>query len=288
MAEDGVYRTGIGGHGVIEQNRTGVFRRLFFDRPMLLIVRRGTKRLEHEGTAAEGGPGTALAVQPGVFVTVTNTTDGGLYRAEALPIDPALVEPSARPAVPAVAAFPATPGLEAATGAARRALHDAALPDAIVAHRFREILLWLAEAGVVFALPAAESFALRTRRLVAGDPAAPWPAAAVADRLATSVPTLRRHLAAEGTTLTDILADVRLAAALNMLQTTRRPVTAIALDCGYASPSRFAMRFRARFGLSPSEVRAEPAGFDRIGAVIDRRGAAADAGSGQDRRRHPL
>lgn len=286
MSDDGVYRSGVGGHAVVEQRRTGVFRRLFFDRPVLLVVRRGEKRLEHDGVVVEGGPGTLLVVQPGAFVTVTNTVEDGLYRAEALPVDPALVEPSALRS-PVLARVAMSAGLEAAVAAARAALADRALPDAVAAHRFREILVWLAEAGIVPTMPVAETFAVRVRRLVSSDPAAPWPAAAVAARLATSEPTLRRHLAADGTTLTDIVADVRLSAALNLLQTTRRPVTAIALDCGYASPSRFAMRFRARFGLSPSEVRTEPVSFDRIGATIDRTGAAAAPAALQDRLRHP-
>ena len=40
-----------------------------------------------------------------------------------------------------------------------------------------------------------------------------------------------------------------------LLQTTRRTILEIALDCGYESPSRFATRFRERYGMSPSELR---------------------------------
>ncbi|MCU0827909.1 MAG: helix-turn-helix domain-containing protein [Tabrizicola sp.] len=60
--------------------------------------------------------------------------------------------------------------------------------------------------------------------------------------------------------------------ALGLLQTTDNPVQQIAFAVGYASASRFAVRFRARFGLAPSAIR----GGDRDGTVIDRLGTAAE------------
>ena len=67
--------------------------------------------------------------------------------------------------------------------------------------------------------------------------------------------TLRRKLAKVGTTLTDIIIDVRMTMALFMLQSTDRSITEISFAVGYESPSRFAMRFRSRFGFAPSELR---------------------------------
>ena len=46
-----------------------------------------------------------------------------------------------------------------------------------------------------------------------------------------------------------------MAYALSHLQTTRRSIDDIAHACGYASASRFAVRFRQRFGLSPRALR---------------------------------
>ena len=43
--------------------------------------------------------------------------------------------------------------------------------------------------------------------------------------------------------------------ALALLQATDLPVGVIAGDVGYASPSRFAARFRARFGVTPGAIR---------------------------------
>jgi AraC-like DNA-binding protein len=65
--------------------------------------------------------------------------------------------------------------------------------------------------------------------------------------------------------------------ALFLLQSTNRPVTEIAGDVGYDSPSRFAARFRARFDFSPSDIRGHRRGIDRIGTQIERQRAAATA-----------
>ena len=67
--------------------------------------------------------------------------------------------------------------------------------------------------------------------------------------------TLRRHLQGEGVSFQDLLIDVRMSHALALLQVTDLPIGQIALEVGYDSASRFAVRFRRRFAMSPSEVR---------------------------------
>lgn len=64
--------------------------------------------------------------------------------------------------------------------------------------------------------------------------------------------TLIRHLAAEGTSFREVLAEVRMGYALNLLQQSYTQ-TETALACGYKSAPRFAERFKHQFGLSPSE-----------------------------------
>jgi AraC-like DNA-binding protein len=56
-----------------------------------------------------------------------------------------------------------------------------------------------------------------------------------------------------GRTLTAYLHDLRLRAAVERLG--EEPLTRIAADLGYASPSHFTDRFRAAFGASPSQLR---------------------------------
>lgn len=55
-----------------------------------------------------------------------------------------------------------------------------------------------------------------------------------AGALAVSEPTLRRHLAHEGTTFSALLADVRMGQALTLLQASDLSVNRIALDVGYS------------------------------------------------------
>jgi AraC-like DNA-binding protein len=56
-----------------------------------------------------------------------------------------------------------------------------------------------------------------------------------------------------GRTLTQYLHDLRLRAAVDRLDD--EPLTSIAADLGYASPSHFTDRFRAAFGVPPSQLR---------------------------------
>ncbi len=61
-----------------------------------------------------------------------------------------------------------------------------------------------------------------------------------------------RKLAAEGRSFRQLLAQVRLSHALNLLQQGLTPLE-VALACGYDSPSRFAARFKQEFGLTPHQ-----------------------------------
>lgn len=78
---------------------------------------------------------------------------------------------------------------------------------------------------------------------------------AVADRFFMSRSTLIRKLSAEGTTFRQLLADVRMVYALNLMQRSRDPLPAIALSCGYRSQERFSRRFKKTFGLTPRAYR---------------------------------
>lgn len=51
------------------------------------------------------------------------------------------------------------------------------------------------------------------------------------------------------------LARLRMEAACDLLKRTRRSVSDIALECGYADASHFGVAFRRRLGITPSEFR---------------------------------
>ena len=143
-----------------------------------------------------------------------------------------------------------------------------AVPQAIRDHAVLEVLIWLDSLGLCLPPPAPPTLAARVRALAAADLARDWLAADLARQLGLAEATLRRHLAAEGTSLTALLTDLRMNRALGLLQASALSVQQIAHAVGYASASRFALRFRARFGLPPRAIR----GADRNGTAIDRPG----------------
>jgi AraC family transcriptional regulator len=56
-----------------------------------------------------------------------------------------------------------------------------------------------------------------------------------------------------GRTLTEYLHELRLRAAVDRLG--EESLSRLAADLGYASPSHFTDRFRATFGVAPSQLR---------------------------------
>ena len=115
----------------------------------------------------------------------------------------------------------------------------------------------LVESGFHFPPPVAASLAQRVRGLISVDPAADWSMQKVAHETAMSISTLRRKLAAEGIIFRELMQDVRMSHALAQLQNTDAPVLEVARATGYDSASRFAARFRARFGYLPSDIRGQ-------------------------------
>jgi AraC-like DNA-binding protein len=117
------------------------------------------------------------------------------------------------------------------------------------------VLLALHRAGdSQFRLAQDLSVAARIRLLVAGAPHRDWCSADFEEHLHISGATLRRRLAEEATSLRTVLCDARLHHGLALLQTTRRPLRAIAAACGYRSLPSFCRQFEARFGVEPLAI----------------------------------
>lgn len=273
IARDLHARAGVGVAAHVLQGSGLEILRVRVEQPALILVDRGIKSIRTErgaGVRARSGQAIVLAGQQTVDFTNT-VTEGAHYEARWLVFDPGLLQEAgyAGRSAQAGAGIVTTakllarvsPQLADAFERARHALApDAALPDAIARLRVLEVLHWLLEQGV--ALPGATArsdVSLQVRSLVSRRLHDDWTAGRVATELAMSEPTLRRRLAGEGTSLTEVLVDARMATALTLLQATTRPVAEIAGAVGYESPSRFAVRFRQRFGFAPTAVR----GHDR-------------------------
>jgi AraC-like DNA-binding protein len=131
-------------------------------------------------------------------------------------------------------------------------------PDALRSHYGEAVLLALALGGYAgpLLLDRHDPLCERVQHIILSNPARDWTVANVAERLNLGASTLRRQLTHEHASFSSILENVRLGMALHWLQTTPRPIGDIAAASGYASASRFAVRFRKHYGLSPRELRA--------------------------------
>jgi AraC-like DNA-binding protein len=221
-------------------------------------IRAGQKRLADGTRRAAVDVGHYLVVTPGMLLNVENLpASDGPYVSSCVAVSRELLlekqwSTDAAPVTWAV--LPPSPALDQSFAHAELGLQQQ-LPQAVLVHRVRELLEALDLSGFRPVPMQAPAVAERVRMLLAETPNKAWQAEELAAQLAMSVATLRRKLAAENTSFRTVLEEVRLARALTLIQTTSQPLKRIAEDCGYLSPSRFAARFRMRFGTLPSELR---------------------------------
>lgn len=224
----------------------------------------GTKHLVTPGGSHRYPSGRVFALPRGVrWEVVNDPAPQGHYVARLLCFVPELVEQfhqrfgqfAAVAPVQGCAGLAADAAFEGSYMRAVAALEDEASSQALREHRALEVLLLLAEAGIVFAQPGELGWAERVRRLVGPSPDADWTLERIASAFGASPSTLQRRLAQEGETMSGCLRDVRLETGLVLLQTSALQVSEIANRCGYASHSRFSAAFRERFGFPPSQLR---------------------------------
>ncbi|MFO6418951.1 helix-turn-helix transcriptional regulator [Hylemonella sp. W303a] len=229
--------------------------------PALVIPLRGTKRCREGGDWLRIEPGQMLLVPGARSLDVENIPDDvvGDYTAIAIGIEPATLE-AARQLLPDRAFGQPGP-------VARIALDDVALAllnwvDALLAGE--TVFACHAMAGVVLRLhalghggllaPVTPSLGEQIRAMVVAEPARDWSSSDIEQALGLSGATLRRQLAAGGTSLRELIIGARLAQALILLQSTRLPVKSVAMRVGYASTASFSKRFAERYGVEPSRV----------------------------------
>ncbi|WBS02585.1 helix-turn-helix transcriptional regulator [Pseudoduganella sp. SL102] len=260
---------------VIVAPRRYRLRAMDIDQPALMIPLAGRKILAEGQTAAELGPGRYLMIHRALRCTVQNIPEHGDYQAWCIAF-PWRVIGLARTLLDAHAP-PPVPGPNHSCGALA-ALH-AELAHLLAAqcggadpgtldHALLGVLLALHRHGDdQFRLAQDLSVAARVRLVVGAAPGRDWCSADLEESLHMSGATLRRRLADEGTSLRIVLRDARLHHALALLQTTRRPLRAIALACGYRSLPSFARQFEARFGVDPVAISNAAPGPDRTPAA---------------------
>lgn len=247
----------------ISQATTATFTDLYFQHTFLFFVQVGSKRIvcPSQGELI-GHAGDVIICSPGAIATMQNRPVLNRdYRAvgvcfahhmiaavfsEISPHPPSrdiqIVRAGQQQSVQVLAAIQST-------------LHNTELPPPIKQHRLLEPLVWLKYQGVSLSPQEDETLFGQVRRLIATDLSHPWRSPEVAKHFAMSEATLRRGLAKSGHSFSKMLHKTRLEQGLSLLQSTELPIAAIALHCGFKSPSHFSDSFKKRFGIKPSAIR---------------------------------
>lgn len=246
----------------ITQATVATFQDIFIGRTFLCFVRNGTKRIfcpiNGEMVGAEGD---LIVFPPGSIVTLENRPQReGNYRADGVYFARDLVEAvfgdqrrRSHPGIQIVRAASHDP--LAMLHSIRDTLGRPDLPPVIRRHRLMEPLLWLRHGGIHLPIDDGERSLAALRRLIDTDLCRDWRAAEVAAHFAMSEASFRRRLAKSGHGFSKIVRSARLEKGLALLQTTDMPVSRIALECGFNTPSHFADSFRKRFGIKPMAIR---------------------------------
>lgn len=238
--------------------------------PMLMLPLIGTKRITVAEQSYRAAPGDYLILPQGAVFDLENIpearADGDGYVGVALMFDAATMEQFRTLYGAQSEGWSLTPRWAArGTDELFSAIRDwvsrnRSYPadEPLTRHRMCEFLLLLTRLGTAGNLLFQHQRSLRDRvkHLLALDPGRDWRIGDLTARLALSESSLRRGLRDEGASFRDLLEDVRLERGVELVMATDMPIGQIAHDCGYQSQSRFSERFRLRFSLSPTELRA--------------------------------
>ncbi|KJG14689.1 AraC family transcriptional regulator [Photobacterium iliopiscarium] len=92
-------------------------------------------------------------------------------------------------------------------------------------------------------------------RLITQNPQRKWSVDDMAKALFTTQSTLRRHLAKEGVSFSQLLLDVRMGLALNFLTFSNYSISQIGNRSGFGSAAYFCDAFKRKYNVTPSQFR---------------------------------
>lgn len=248
-------------YACVSARREHAARSVQVDSPQLAIVLRGNKRVRQGTAALDFAPGDLLLIRRRCAFDVVHTPDPqtGVYLTVAIPLCAQVLE--------AARALWAEPAVQDGEDVARVAVVEVSTElslwcDAMQLRRYVEARVALT--AVVVALcrlghaailaPPPPSVAAQVRATVHAHPARDWQSRDFEQAMGLSGATLRRRLASERTSLREVIADARLACAINLLYTTRWPVKTVAAKVGYSSAASFVRRFTDRYGIDPAQI----------------------------------
>ena len=103
--------------------------------------------------------------------------------------------------------------------------------------------------------PELASFSAEVAQTIRANPGRDWTQADLSAHFHVSPSTFRRRLAEQGTSYKEILLDVRMGLARQMLGDSELQIARIGEFLGYADSSNFATAFKRATGMSPREFR---------------------------------
>ncbi|MEG2266957.1 MAG: helix-turn-helix domain-containing protein [Acinetobacter sp.] len=92
----------------------------------------------------------------------------------------------------------------------------------------------------------------KTFNMIRNEPSKIWSLDDVAANMYMSRSTLKRKLAIEGTTFSEIYLDVRMSLAARLLRAGEHNITQVSVMCGYNRPSYFITTFKRYFQMTPN------------------------------------
>lgn len=229
------------------------------EHPVIGIVLRGKKEVWLGDVSQTFSPGSVLVLPRNIPMSVVNIpAEGGIYESLILEVPElpeavapfTLAERRAQEKVAPGFGVWLTEDLVEALSHAATAISEAEISDTLRALRLTEILTLLRQVPEARALFAA-SLAEEVTWLMSSEPTRDWSVGIVARETGLGASTLRRRLAAEGTSFRALLREVRLSAGRSALAQGASSLTA-AEAAGYVSRSHFARRYRESFGTTPS------------------------------------
>lgn len=258
---------GIGTSSLLIQHSELVTSDIFIDKPELILILQGHSTLYHGLQETRINSGEMLVVNSGHFVSITNApSDEGIFSCAIMEWDNSLfgdfrlhasLLEGALSAVEDIRVIPHIPPAfkQSFTDTHHSMMWHKSLPPTIARHRMIEQLLWLSHMGISYSRQHSESVTQQVRDVLVNNLHKSFTAAEVAKKLMMNEVMLRRRLATENSVLRNLMIDVRMTHALRLLQCTDLAISHIAHQVGYESSSRFAERFRKRFGFAPTSIR---------------------------------
>jgi len=236
--------------------------------PMLMFPIVGLKRVTADRQSYSAQPGQILLLPKGLRCDVENVPEPGQRRflGASLIFDRETIDMFGKAYADRLKGWDLTPRWKAAGSDELSSViadwitHDQTYPTELTQtrHRLVEILLILARQGLVgnLLLSQSETVSDRITTQFKTDLSRDWSLKDLTRTLAMSERTLRRRLQTENTSFRLLLEDTRLNQGVERVISSDMPIGQIAFECGYQSQSRFAERFRLRFSMSPTELRA--------------------------------